>query len=162
MNSRRRSRDEILCRDAASGSLTRMHTLSVLRWPRFLPLVAAVCAAVLSSACARNEDADGPDSVPDEAVIDGLRDAGSDLSKAHDVDFNLYFPNEAAARRFADKLAGKPFEIAIDESEDEWSVQATKKMRLTAAEIQATTEELTALAEAEGGELDGWGASVVY
>jgi hypothetical protein len=130
-----------------------------------IQLLAAAClSSLLLGACAGGqEETYGDDDVSDQAVIDNLKEAGSDLSKLHDVDFNLYFPDESSARRFADKLSGQPFKVSIEETDDaEWSVVATRKMMLSADDIKTTSDELTGLANAEGGELDGWGASVVY
>src|SRR5262245_53183078 len=108
---------------------------------------AAAVAMILGAAlpgCAR-EEAD-VDDVPDSVVIENLRDAGSDLTKPHDVDFNLYFPDEAAARRVGAKLSGDGYQVSVDPADDEWSVEATKSMRLDAAEITRVGNSLKALA----------------
>ncbi|MBC8024551.1 MAG: ribonuclease E inhibitor RraB [Steroidobacteraceae bacterium] len=78
--------------------------------------------------CAREES--DPDDIPDSVVVENLRDAGSDLSKPHAVDFNLYFPDE------------------------DWAVEATKMMIPNADEITQVGKSVRALAEAEGGEYD--------
>ena len=118
-------------------------------------------AALLLGSCAREADnAHESDSVPDQVILDNLKDAGSDLSKPHNVDFTFYFPDAASATRFILKTGGKP-SYKIDSSGDETSVQITRTFVPTLAEIEKTSADLAALAQAEGGEFDGWGAAVV-
>ena len=111
------------------------------------------------AACSR-EDA-GPDDVPDSVVVENLRDAGSDVSKPHAIDFNLYVPTEAVAKNIEQQLATQGYEVTVDEGDDDWAVTATKRMVPDPAEITKVGDSLRKLAEAEGGEYDGWGAAVV-
>ena len=131
------------------------------RGARTLATAVACCAALLLGACSRDEQAaEGPESVPDQVVLDNLKDAGSDLSKPHDVDFTFYFPDVASAQRFIMKTGGKP-PYELDSSDGEISVEITKTFVPSLAEIEKTSAELAALAKSEGGEFDGWGAAVV-
>jgi len=129
-------------------------------------LLPIVCAALfVLGACSREGDAgSGPDSVPDQDVLDGLRDAGSDLSKPHDIDFTFYFPDASSAQSFMVKVARHPpYKVRMldDDEDDEWLVEVTKTFVPSLAEIEKRSNELRELAKADGGEFDGWGAAVV-
>jgi regulator of RNase E activity RraB len=119
----------------------------------------ALLAICMFAACSRQTS--DPDDVPDSVVVENLRNAGSDLSKPHSIDFDLYFPDEAAARRVASRLTSQGFAVTVDEGEEDWSVEATRTMVPDADEITKAGKSLRALAESEGGEYDGWGAAVV-
>ena len=123
--------------------------------------VAVVCSTALLGACSRDEEgAEAPESVPAQVVLDSLKDAGSDLSKPHDVDFTFYFPDVASAQRFITKAGGgPPYEFEL--SDGEFRVQITRTFIPTLADIEKTSADLAALAKNEGGEFDGWGAAVV-
>jgi len=122
---------------------------------------------VLGALAGCSREASDPDDVPDSVVVENLAGAGSDVSKPHDIDFTLYFPAEAAARRVGEKLTSEGFKVALDfvaadGNEDEfWSIDATKSMVPDPDEITIVGQSLRTLAESEGGEYDGWGAAVV-
>jgi hypothetical protein len=130
-----------------------------------LQFTVACGAALLLGACSREGALnEGPDSVPDQMVIDNLRDAGSDLSKPHEIDFSFYFPDAASAQRFMLKVAKQPpyaVRLLDDDGDGEWLVEVTRTFVPSLAEIEANSNELRELAEADGGEFDGWGAAVV-
>jgi regulator of RNase E activity RraB len=109
--------------------------------------------------CSR--EASDPDDVPDSVVVENLRDAGSDVSKPHAIDFNLYVPDESDATKLEQQLRAQGFEVTIDQGDDDWGVTATKKMVPDPDEITKVGDSLRKLAEAAGGEYDGWGAAVV-
>lgn len=125
---------------------------------RRVPLTALF---ILCSLAGCSREASDPDDIADSVIVENLRDAGSDLSKPHAVDFNLYFPDESAARRVGAQLNAQGFDVSIDEGEEDWAVEATKTMVPDADEITKVGKSLRALAESEGGEYDGWGAAVV-
>jgi regulator of RNase E activity RraB len=122
---------------------------------------------VLGSLAGCSREASDPDDVPDSVVVENLAGAGSDVSKPHDIDFTLYFPEEAAARRVGAKLTSEGFVVAVDFVEEDgdedafWSIEATKSMVPDPDEITKVGQSLRTLAESEGGEYDGWGAAVV-
>jgi len=102
-------------------------------------------------------------SSPDGEVIAQLREAGSDLSKPHPVEFFLYFPTEEAAGRAQSRLADRGFTVEVEQAEQgpDWVALARRLMVPTEAELVQIREELNALAEREGGQYDGWGTPVV-
>lgn len=121
--------------------------------------LAALLTLGAAAGCSR-EDAE-PDDVPDSVVVQNLRDAGSDLSKPHDIDFNLHVPDESDATKLEQQLRAQGFDVTIDQGDDDWGVTATKTMVPDPAEITKVGESLRKLADAAGGEYDGWGAAVV-
>ncbi len=116
---------------------------------------------ILGSLAGCSREASDPDDVPDSVVVDNLREAGSDLSRPHAIDFNLYVPTEDAATKIEKQLGAQGFEVIVDQNDEDWSVTATKKMVPDPDEITKVGNSLRKLAEAEGGEYDGWGAAVV-
>jgi hypothetical protein len=135
------------------------------RAARALAVAMACSASLLLGACSRDDHAaEGPESVPDQVVLDNLKLAGSDLSKPHNVDFSFYFPDEASVDRFIAKLSREPaYKIEVFDGDDgyEWVVEVTRTFIPSLVTIEETSKELAALAKSEGGEFDGWGAAVV-
>lgn len=100
----------------------------------------------------------------DASVLDSLRDAGSDLSKPHQIDFFFYFPDQASANAAAKDLRTLGYRIvglAPTSDESAWHLQALRSMVPELATMNQSTRELNALAARHGGEYDGWGTSVV-
>lgn len=100
----------------------------------------------------------------DARVIEELRLSGSDIGKPHEIDFFLYLPTEASARRVAVTLAALGFGIELGSAsggELAWLVHAKRSMVPDAAALERIRAEFEALCAAEGGEYDGWGAEVV-
>lgn len=101
----------------------------------------------------------------DTRAIDRLRKQGSDPFKAHDVDFFFALPNEEACRAVNAKLEAEGYAVdvkAVPDSPDfAYSLHARKSIRLSVPDMQATSREFRALAEANGGRYDGWAADVV-
>ena len=100
---------------------------------------------------------------PDAQVLAQLRKAGSDLSKAHPIEFFLYAPNKEAAERLESQVRALHFETKVQPAAQgsQWLVLATKSMVPKQADLVLVREKLTALAAAEKGEYDGWGTPVV-
>jgi hypothetical protein len=100
---------------------------------------------------------------PDAKVLEQLKKAGSNLSKPHPLEFFLYFPREQAARKAADQLRAKRFTATVDRAAqgDSWLCFATKTMVPELAALQRIRADFNAVAEALGGEYDGWGTPVV-
>lgn len=100
----------------------------------------------------------------DASVIEGLRDAGSDLSKPHQIDFFFYFPDQASANAAANELRALGYRVvglAPTSDQSAWHVQALRSMVPELAAMNRSTRELNALATRHGGDYDGWGTSVV-
>lgn len=106
----------------------------------------------------------GQVAAPDIRVLSQLRQAGSDLSKPHQVEFFLYFPEEAGARRAEKKLTepGLTSSVAPSASgKPEWLLSVKKTMVPSVEELVRLREFFDATAAAEHGTYDGWGTPVV-
>lgn len=99
----------------------------------------------------------------DAQVIEQLRQAGSDLSKPHAIEFFLYLPNEAKAREASTQLQAQGYETSVRQGAtgSEWLCLATKSMVPTHMALLRAREELGVLASRLEGEYDGWGAPIV-
>ena len=102
-------------------------------------------------------------SVEDRAVLEQLRQAGSDLSRPHPIDHYLYFPKEDAARSAANVLRGEGYRVDVRVGADEvnWLALASHSIVPTPQTIAETTARMEKLAASLGGEYDGWQAAVV-
>jgi hypothetical protein len=106
----------------------------------------------------------GSEAGPDTAVISQLRQAGSDLSKPHDIEFFMYFPSEAAAATVASALTSQGFRVEVKPSaggKSEWLALATRSMVPEAAELVRLRAVLTEISSAQKGDYDGWGTPIV-
>ncbi|MGN6280351.1 ribonuclease E inhibitor RraB [Frateuria sp.] len=99
----------------------------------------------------------------DDAVIEQLRLAGSDLSKPHPIDFYLYAPTQESVERIARVLSNKGFKVKVEQAATgtDWLALATKEVVPTSAALADLRRDLTALALREHGDYDGWEAPVV-
>lgn len=52
----------------------------------------------------------------DQATLDQLREAGSDLSNSHPFDFYLYHPDQDGANELCAALAADGFQVSVQES----------------------------------------------
>lgn len=94
----------------------------------------------------------------DRAVLEQLREAGSDFSKPHQIEFYLYFPTEDAAGQAAQKLEAEGFEGEMQRSVDlkNWLCLVRQEMLPELSKIGTAKRRLTKLAQEFGGEYDGW------
>jgi regulator of ribonuclease activity B len=102
----------------------------------------------------------------DQNVLDQLREAGSDLSKPHDIEFFLYFPNKEAAGLAAERIKGGgaggfTAEVKNSPQGDAWMCYVTRKMVPDGTKIALIGERFRTLAQELGGEYDGWETSLV-
>ena len=100
----------------------------------------------------------------DAHVIDGLRDAGSDMSKPHDIDFFFYFPSrQKAEAAIADlkSLGYNIVEAGVSPAQSDWHVHASRRMVPDLEAMNASTRTLEALGAKHDGEYAGWGTAVV-
>jgi hypothetical protein len=99
----------------------------------------------------------------DQQVLDQLREAGSDLSKPHPLEFYLYFPTEELAHRAAEKIADDGYSVEVKRAaqRSDWLCYVTKRMAPKRAEIAAIGKRFRSLAREFGGEYDGWETEVV-
>lgn len=100
---------------------------------------------------------------PDAFVIAQLERAGSNIGRQHAVEFFLYFPEREAADRAAVKVATLDMAVKVDRAANGtlWLVFATRTMVPAENEMKRLRAALEAIAKAEKGEYDGWGAPVV-
>ena len=104
-----------------------------------------------------------PAAAADAQVLRQLKEAGSDLTKPHAVEFFLYLPTEIGARAAAEELTARSYDTKIDQAAtgDQWLCLATRSFVPTQEAIDATRAEFEALATRLAGEYDGWGTPVV-
>lgn len=95
-------------------------------------LLFVVIAAALGAFLPRGP-ASAAEPTGDGDVIARLREAGSDLTKPHFVEFFMYFPSEAAAKRVADKLISLGFSSTVEPAASPdslpWHTFATRQRR---------------------------------
>lgn len=129
-----------------------------------LLLLAAAAAATLFLIRSRKAPPEGETAAAsdDQAVLDQLAAAGSDLSKPHHVEFYLYFPTEQAAQQAAEKLEAEGFEGEMKRAADlsSWLCLVNQQMVPDLPKITATKRRLAAVAREFGGEYDGWETKV--
>jgi regulator of RNase E activity RraB len=120
-------------------------------------LIIIVSAVVLYS----RSSVSAPQS-PDGQVIAQLAKAGSNLSKPHNIEFFLYFPNQQSAEKIAVKLNSDGFSTTVKQSASskETLLQAQKPMLPVESELAALREKLNTLSASEGGVYDGWGTEI--
>ncbi len=100
---------------------------------------------------------------PDGQVILQLKNAGSNLSKEHPVEFFIYAPNKDAAEKIATRIEREGFKPKIEKSESDqsWMVFAVKYMIPNEQELVKIRANLGQVARSVGGEYDGWGTPIV-
>jgi regulator of RNase E activity RraB len=88
--------------------------------------------------------------------------AGVDPAVPYWVEHFLYFPRRRWAQQAARQLRQLGYEVEVSESATEglWLVLARCQMLPTEEDIDTVAEQLRELAEAFGGEYDGWGMDV--
>ena len=99
----------------------------------------------------------------DLAVIEQLREVGSNLAKPHDLEFFLYFPTEEKARAAQSQLSNDGFVAKVELGADNknWLCFATQTLVPTHERLAAMRVRLEGVASTLGGEYDGWGSGVV-
>jgi regulator of RNase E activity RraB len=123
--------------------------------------LAIATAVVLGIFVVRSTRAQQPLS-GDGQVIEQLRKAGSDLSRAHEVEFFLYFPTQAGAEAAAAEVAKQGFAPELRPRHCEhWPLKLVKSLKPTEQALLAIRAELSSIASRHGGEYDGWGSPVV-
>jgi len=99
----------------------------------------------------------------DEAALDSLEEAGSDISKPHPFDFYLYFSTESLALKVCDALISDGFQIAVREGaiENEWLCLAKISFIPSYEKLVEVQSRLESITEQNGGEYDGWETVVI-
>jgi regulator of RNase E activity RraB len=99
---------------------------------------------------------------PNDADGDALRRLaadGNDLSQPMAIDLTVVLPDGQSAQSLAQAAMAAGYDASIDRDEefDEWTCTCTMQMLATYTNVVRSQEELQALAEPDGGEVDGWG-----
>ena len=101
---------------------------------------------------------------PHDANGDALRRMeahGDDLTSSRHVEFTVAFPNENAAKQFADHFSTLGYAASAEPAETvddfPWDVVVVKHMVPSHAEIGAFEDSLQRVADGLGGHNDGWG-----
>jgi regulator of RNase E activity RraB len=100
---------------------------------------------------------------PDGQVIQQLKNAGSNLSKEHPVEFFIYAPNKEAAESIVARIEIDGFKSKVEKSESDelWLVFAVKLMIPNEQKLLKIRAYLEKVASSVGGEYDGWGTPIV-
>jgi len=125
--------------------------------------IACAVLVVLLASCVANHRELSSAQRADSDVIEGLRRAGSDVSKLHATTYYLYFPGEKPARDAGadlQKVGYALVKVAENAKRTEWVVIASKPLIPTLAEVTRISRELNALARKHNGDYDGWEAAV--
>jgi Regulator of ribonuclease activity B len=98
----------------------------------------------------------------DEKVIAGLRARGYAPFNPYPVDFFLALPDEAAVQGVRTRLESEGFGVDVKPLENDpelnFSLHATKTMKLIVPDMQELGRRMTALATEYRGRYDGWAA----
>jgi hypothetical protein len=98
----------------------------------------------------------------DEKVIAQLRQRGYAPFNPYPVDFFLALPDEAAVQNVRSRLESDGFGVDVKPLENDpelnFSLHATKTMRLIVPDMQELGKKLTAIAAESRGRYDGWAA----
>lgn len=100
---------------------------------------------------------------PDVQGIDRLMKAGSDLTRAHEIEFLFYLPSRASAEKVSTRLQANGYKVSIEEGVrgPRSVLRATHSMVPLVSELQALRLTFDELAVREGGIYDDWKAEVV-
>lgn len=100
---------------------------------------------------------------PDAKTIKALAEAGSDLTKPHDIDHWIYFRDEAGAHAAAKELVAAGFTVeslSKEPDDSEWRLLARKTMVPYLKDVERQSAFLEELARRNRGDYDGWETQV--
>lgn len=96
----------------------------------------------------------------DAHFIQGLRKTGVDTFVEHTVDFFFTLPTREAANAVAQQLAAEGYAVDVKKAPasttGQYSLDASRSMRLIVPEMQELTARFNALAAHHGGRYDSW------
>jgi len=98
----------------------------------------------------------------DRLILDQLRELGADLDRPRHVIQFLYFPDERSARGAAETLAVGGYDVEVRPPTGEieqWAAIAETDTVVNESWLAEMRPRLEAIAEANGGEYDGWEAA---
>ena len=98
----------------------------------------------------------------DGKTLEHLVHAGSDLSKQHNVEFFLYFPDQPAATVAAEQLLRQGYQAEVKRAAKgaDWLCFATRTFVLSYRQMKEIRVQMETLARSGGGQYDGWGTEV--
>ena len=99
----------------------------------------------------------------DKEALDSLRDAGSDLTKAHPFDFYIYHNNKADAQLICADLKQDGFQASVREGaiEGEWLCLARLSFVPSIEKLTEVGLLFEEIISKYGGEYDGWETIVI-
>lgn len=100
---------------------------------------------------------------PDAKTLKALAEAGSDLTKPHEIDHWIYFQDESGARAAAKQLVSAGLAVVSlekDPEDSEWRLLARKTMVPRLADVESTSAFLDEIARKNRGDYDGWETQV--
>ena len=99
----------------------------------------------------------------DQQVLDQLKNAGSDLSKPHDIEFFLYFADEETANTASREVKEEVDAVKVQQAAkgSGWLCFATRRMMPDHRELVRLRKRFNAISLKLEGEYDGWGTEVV-
>jgi hypothetical protein len=96
-----------------------------------------------------------------EKVLATLRKNGSDLTKPHRLDFYVYVPKQTYATKAATKIRECGFDTDLSRSGKRWLIVASKTMVPARADLADQGRFFEEVAQAVGGDFDGWESKVM-
>ena len=97
----------------------------------------------------------------DVLLLGELSAAGARLSEPRHVIYHLVFPSAEAAALARPAAEAAGFTVQLDESGEQWVLTAERHGTVLNPDFVRSSDDLfQALADAHGGEFDGWEASV--
>lgn len=99
----------------------------------------------------------------DRSVVESLKQQGDPLSEARRVDHWIYFKQEGDCNDFETAVKAVGFAIESKRGEDDgsYAIRVHREDFVDLQRIHATVMELVKLAEANGGDYDGWETEVL-
>ena len=104
-----------------------------------------------------------PSTASDQATLDALQEAGSDLSKVHPFDFYFYHDEQQGAQQLCAALQDLGFEVSVRTGaiEGEWLCLASQSMVPSNDRLTKLNSVFNELVDQYGGEYDGWETVVI-
>ena len=109
---------------------------------------------------ARQERPEGPEL--DRLILQQLRGKGARLALSRHVLHFLDYPNEASARAAADEVEAIGFDatvVAPSGEAEQWTVRGEAMRVVDETTVDTHRKQFERIAEAHGGEYDGWEAA---
>ena len=97
-------------------------------------------------------------------VLEVLEERGDKMEVAREISHWVYFPDVEKANRFAEKVKEEGFTLRLDPVENggRYGVQFYREDVPSADRIDEITFELQKLANAYGGDYDGWETKIIF